>query len=249
MTPRPLTLVTGGSRGIGAATVLHLAGQGHDVVVGWSTGREEAAEVVTAAQSRGVRAVAVRADVSDPDEVDALFAAAGELGPVTGLVANAGLTAHLGDLADTPVDVVRQVVDVNLLGVVWCVRRAAQLMSRRRGGGGGAIVAVSSSAATLGAPHEYVHYAAAKAGVDALVVGLAKELADDGVRVNAVAPGLVRTGIHAGAGDAGRLGRATGRVPMGRPGEPDEIAPAIAWLLGEEAAYCTGTVLRVAGGL
>ena len=246
---RPITLVTGGSRGIGAATVLHLAGRGHDVVVGYRTGTAEAAAVVVAAQARGVRAVAVQGDVTDPDDVDAMFAAAAELGPVTGLVANAGLTAHLGDLADTPVDVVRQVIDVNLLGVVLCARRAAQVMSRRRGGPGGAIVAVSSSAATLGSPHEYVHYAAAKAGVDALVVGLAKELADDGVRVNAVAPGLVRTGIHAGAGDAGRLERATGRVPMGRPGEPDEIAPAIAWLLGPEAGYCTGAVLRVAGGL
>ena len=246
---RPLTVVTGGSRGIGAATVVHLAGQGHDVVVGHRSGRAEAQEVVAAASSLGVRAVAVAADVTDPEQVDALFAAAGELGPVTGLVANAGLTAHLGDLADTPVDVVRHVVDVNLLGVVWCVRRGAQLMSRSRGGAGGSIVAVSSGAATLGSPHEYVHYAAAKAGVDALVVGLAKELADDGVRVNAVAPGLVRTGIHAGAGDPGRLDRVSSRVPMGRPGEPDEIAPAIAWLLGPEARYCTGAVLRVAGGL
>ena len=245
----PLTLVTGGSRGIGAATVRALADRGHDVVVGHRTGSAQAAAGVADALPRGVRAAAVRADVTDPDDVDALFAAAGELGVVTGLVANAGVTAHLGDLADTPVDVVRQVLDVNLLGVVLCARRAAQLMSRRRGGAGGAIVAVSSSAATLGSAHEYMHYAAAKAGVDALVVGLAKELADDGVRVNAVAPGLVRTGIHAGAGDAGRLARVTGRVPMGRPGEPEEIAPAIAWLLGPEAAYCTGAVLRVAGGL
>ena len=247
--PRPLTLVTGGSRGIGAATVVHLAGQGHDVVVGYRAGRAEAEEVVAAAVGAGARAVAVQADVSDPEQVDALFAAAGQLGAVTGLVANAGLTAHLGDLADTPVDVVRQVVEVNLLGVVWCARRAAQLMATSRGGAGGSIVAVSSGAATLGSPHEYVHYAAAKAGVDALVVGLAKELAGDGVRVNAVAPGLVRTGIHAGAGDPGRLARVSGRVPMGRAGEPDEIAPAIAWLLGPEAGYCTGAVLRVAGGL
>ncbi|WP_164702254.1 SDR family NAD(P)-dependent oxidoreductase [Modestobacter sp. KNN46-3] len=247
---RPVTVVTGGSRGIGAATVDHLARQGHDVVVGYRSGREEAAAVVGGAQAHGGRAVAVRADVSDPDDVDALFAAAAEqLGPVTGLVANAGLTAHLGDLADTPVDVVRQVIDVNLLGVVLCVRRAAQVMSRRRGGPGGAIVTVSSSAATLGSAHEYVHYAAAKAGVDALTMGLAKELADDGVRVNAVAPGLVRTDIHAGAGDAGRLERVTARVPMGRPGEPEEIAPAIAWLLGPDAGYVTGAVLRVAGGL
>ncbi len=220
------------------------------MVVGHRSGVDEAAQVVAAARAHGVRAVAVRADVADPDDVDALFAAAAEqLGPVTGLVANAGLTAHLGDLADTPVDVVRQVIDVNLLGVVLCVRRAAQVMSRRRGGPGGAIVTVSSSAATLGSAHEYVHYAAAKAGVDALTVGLAKELADDGVRVNAVAPGLVRTGIHAGAGDAGRLERVSARVPMGRPGEPDEIAPAIAWLLGPEAGYVSGAVLRVAGGL
>ncbi|MCZ2805286.1 SDR family oxidoreductase [Modestobacter sp. VKM Ac-2983] len=247
---RPVTVVTGGSRGIGAATAVHLARQGHDLVVGYRSGRVEAEAVVTAARERGVRAVAVRADVADPDDVDALFAAAAEqLGPVTGLVANAGLTAHLGDLADTPVDVVRQVIDVNLLGVVLCVRRAAQVMSLRRGGPGGAIVTVSSSAATLGSAHEYVHYAAAKAGVDALTMGLAKELADDGVRVNAVAPGLVRTGIHAGAGDAGRLERVTARVPMGRPGEPDEIAPAIAWLLGPEAGYVSGAVLRVAGGL
>ena len=247
--PRPLTVVTGGSQGIGAATAVHLAGLGHDVVVGYRSSAAEAGAVVAAAEGLGVRAIAVRADVADPADVDALFAAAAELGPVTGLVANAGLTAHLGDLADTPVEVIRQVIDVNLLGVVLCARRAAQVMSRRRGGAGGAIVTVSSGAATLGSPHEYVHYAAAKAGVDALTMGLAKELADDGVRVNAVAPGLVRTGIHAGAGDAGRLDRVVGRVPMGRAGEPDEIAPAIAWLLGPEASYCTGAVLRVAGGL
>lgn len=250
MPARPVTVVTGGSRGIGAATVLRLASAGHDLAVGYRHGADEAAGVVAAAQDRGARAVAVQVDVTEPDDVVELFAsAAQQLGPVTGLVANAGVTAHVGDLAETPVDVVRTVLDVNLLGVVLCARRAAQVLSRRRGGAGGAIVAVSSGAATLGSPHEYVHYAAAKAGVDALVVGLAKELADDGVRVNAVAPGLVRTGIHAGAGDPDRLARVSGRVPMGRPGEPDEIAGAIAWLLGPEATYCTGAVLRVAGGL
>jgi glucose 1-dehydrogenase len=247
--PRPVTVVTGGSRGIGAATVRLLAERGHDVVVGFRSDAGAADGVVAEVRALGGRATAVRADVADPDDVDALFVAAAELGPVTGLVANAGLTAHLGDLADTPVDVVRLVLDVNLLGVVLCARRAAQVMARSRGGAGGAMVLVSSSAATLGSAHEYVHYAAAKAGVDALTVGLAKELAGEGVRVNAVAPGLVRTGIHAGAGDPGRLDRVTSRVPVGRPGEPDEIAPAIAWLLSAEAAYCTGAVLRVAGGL
>jgi len=193
--------------------------------------------------------VAVRGDVNHDGDVDALFAAAAALGPVTGLVANAGLTAHLGDLADTPVEVVRRVVDVNLLGVILCARRAAQVMSTRRGGSGGAIVNVSSAAATLGSPHDYVHYAAAKAGVDALTVGLAKELADQGVRVNAVAPGTIRTGIHAAAGDPARLERVVGRIPAGRVGEAAEIAPAIAWLLSDEASYVTGTVLRVAGGM
>jgi glucose 1-dehydrogenase len=179
-----------------------------------------------------------------------LFAVtADELGVVTGLVNNAGLTAHVGDLADTPVDVVRRVIDVNFLGVVLCARRAAQIMSSRRGGGGGAIVNVSSAAATLGSAHEYVHYAAAKAAVDALTVGLAKELAGDGIRVNAVAPGTVRTGIHAAAGDPGRADRVATRVPLGRAGEPDEIAPAIAWLLSPESSYVTGAILRVAGGL
>jgi glucose 1-dehydrogenase len=248
--PRPVTVVTGGSRGIGAATAVHLARAGHDVVVGYRTHPAGAEEVVAAARAAGARAVAVRADVADAGDVEALFAAAAdELGPVTGLVANAGLTAHLGDLADTPVEVIRRVLDVNLLGVVLCARRAAQVMSRRRGGPGGAIVTVSSSSATTGGAHDYVHYAAAKAGVDALAVGLARELADDGVRVNAVAPGLVRTDIHADAGVPDRLERVTARVPMGRPGEPAEIAPAVAWLLGPEASYCTGAVLRVAGGL
>lgn len=244
---RPLTVVTGGSRGIGAATVAALARAGHDVVVGYRADAAAAARAVADAQSVGARAVAVRADVTDPADVDRLFDT--DLGTPTGLVANAGLTAHLGDLADTPVDVVRTVLDTNLLGAVLCCRRAAQVMATDRGGAGGAVVCVSSSAATLGSAHEYVHYAAAKAGVDALVVGLAKELATAGVRVNGVAPGLVATDIHAGAGDPGRLERVTARVPMGRAGQPDEIAPAVVWLLGPAAGYVTGTVLRVAGGL
>jgi glucose 1-dehydrogenase len=247
---QPITVITGGSRGIGAATAIRLARAGHHLAVAYRDDGAAAERLAAAVTAQGVRCVTVRTDVAHEEDVDQLFTiATQQLGTVTGLVNNAGLTAHIGDLVDTPVEVIRRVIEVNLVGVVLCARRAAQLMSRRRGGPGGAIVAVSSSAATLGSPHEYVHYAAAKAGVDALVVGLAKELADDGVRVNAVAPGLVRTGIHAGAGDAGRLERATGRVPMGRPGEPDEIAPAIAWLLSPEAGYCTGAVLRVAGGL
>ena len=249
MSARPVTVVTGGGRGIGAATAVFLARAGHDVVVGYRTDAGAAAAVVEAITAAGRRGVAVCCDVRDAGDVDALFAAGADLGAVTGLVNNAGLTAHLGDLAETPVEVVRTVVDVNLTGALLCARRAAQAMSTTRGGAGGAIVNVSSAAATLGSAHEYVHYAAAKAGIDALTVGLAKELADQGVRVNAVAPGMVDTRIHADAGDPGRVERVAGRVPMGRVGQPDEIAPAIAWLLGPEAGYVTGAVLRVAGGL
>jgi NAD(P)-dependent dehydrogenase (short-subunit alcohol dehydrogenase family) len=246
---RPLTVVTGGGRGIGAATVAHLVRHGHDVVLGYLSDRVAADEVVAAARALGGRVLSVRGDVVDEDDVEALFAAAAALGPVTGLVNNAGLTAHLGELAETPVPVIRRVVEVNLIGALLCARRAAQVMSTAHGGAGGAIVNVSSAAATLGSAHEYVHYAAAKAGVEAMTVGLAKELAGQGVRVNAVAPGLVRTGIHAAAGDPERVERVLPRIPLGRVGEPDEIAPAIAWLLGPDASYVTGASIRVAGGL
>jgi glucose 1-dehydrogenase len=247
---RPVTVITGGSRGIGAATAVRLARAGHDLAIAYGSDSAAAEDLATLVSAEGVRCLPVRVDVADPDDVQRLFAAATtELGPVTGLVNNAGLTAHIGDLIDTPVEVIRRVIDVNLLGVVLCARYAAGLMSTRRGGRGGAIVNVSSAAATLGSAHEYVHYAAAKAAVDAFTVGLARELAADGVRVNAVAPGIVRTRIHADAGDPERAERLAGRIPLGRAGEPTEIAPAIAWLLGPDASYVTGAVLRVAGGL
>jgi NAD(P)-dependent dehydrogenase (short-subunit alcohol dehydrogenase family) len=244
-----VTIVTGGGRGIGAATALWLAKAGHDVVVNYCNDEAAAAQTVALAAAQGVRALAVKADISDDHEVDLLFTvAARELGAITGLVNNAGVTAHIGDLVDTPVDIVRSVLDINLLGTILCARRAVQAMSVRTGGSGGAIVNVSSGAATLGSPHEYVHYAAAKAGVDAFTLGLAQEVAADGIRVNAVAPGTVRTGIHAAAGDPDRADRVGDLIPLGRPGEPPEIANAIGWLLSSEASYVTGAILRVAGG-
>ena len=246
---RALTVVTGGSRGIGAAVVLALARDGHDIVFSYRSESEAADRVRTAAVKQGIRSVAIQADVTDQGDVERLFAEAAAIGTPTGLVNNAGLTAHLGDLADTPVEVIRKVIDVNLVGVVLCAREAIRAMSTRRGGCGGAIVNISSAASTLGSPHEYVHYAAAKAGVEALTVGLAKEVADDGIRVNAVAPGIVNTEIHAAAGAPDRAERVVSRIPMGRLAEPEEIAPAIVWLLGPEAAYTSGAVIRVAGGV
>ncbi len=192
---------------------------------------------------QGGIAHAVAADVTDPEAVDALFDAAAGVGVLTGVVNNAGATIHLGDLADTPVEVIRQVVDLNLTAAIYVARRAVRDL-----GEGGVLVNVSSAAATLGSPHEYVHYAAAKAGVDALTHGLAQEVAGRGIRVNGVAPGLVRTGIHADAGEPGRPERIAPTVPLGRAGEPEEVAEAIAWLLSDACPYVTGATLRVAGG-
>jgi NAD(P)-dependent dehydrogenase (short-subunit alcohol dehydrogenase family) len=238
-----LTVITGGGRGIGAATAVRLAADGHDLVLSYLSDEEAAERTAAGVRAHGGRCRVVRADVSDPDQVDALFDAAAQEGRLTGVVNNAGSTLHVGDLADTPVHVVRRVVEVNLLGALLVARRAVRDLVE-----GGAIVNVSSAAATLGSPHEYVHYAAAKAGVDTLTTGLAQEAAARGIRVNGVAPGIVRTDIHAAAGDPGRLGRVAPKVPMGRVGEPEEVAEAIAWLLSDACPYATGATLRVAGG-
>ena len=238
-----LTVITGGGRGIGAATAVRLATDGHDLVLSYAHDQDAADATARRVRDLGVTCRVVRADVSDADDVDALFDATAEQGQLTGLVNNAGSTLHLGDLADTPVDVVREVVDVNLTGAILVARRGVRDLVE-----GGAVVNVSSAAATLGSPHEYVHYAAAKAGVDALTMGLAQEVASRGIRVNGVAPGIVRTDIHAAAGDPDRLERVAPAVPMGRVGEPEEIAEAIAWLLGDGCPYATGATLRVAGG-
>jgi glucose 1-dehydrogenase len=247
---RPITIITGGGRGIGAATAVQLAQAGHDLTIAYREDDSAARQTAARAQAAGARFVLAKVDITRQDDVERLFSiTASQAGMVTGLVNNAGVTAHIGDLADTPVEVIRHVIDVNLLGVILCARQASKVMSVHRGGQGGAIVNISSAGATLGSPHEYVHYAAAKAAVEALTIGLAKELANDQIRVNAVAPGTIRTTIHAAAGDPGRPDRVARNIPLGRAGEPGEIAPAIAWLLGPEASYVTGAVLRVAGGL
>ncbi len=236
------TVVTGGGRGIGAAVAVRLAAEEHDLLLNYARDRDAAEATAERVRAAGASCRTFRADVSDPDEVDALFDAAAEWGTITGLVNNAGATLHLGDLLDTPVDVIRRVIDVNLTGAVLCARRAVRDLAE-----GGVIVNVSSAAATRGAPHEYVHYAAAKAGVDALTTGLAQEVAPR-IRVYGVAPGVVRTGIHADAGDPDRPDRVAESVPLGRAGEPDEVAAAVAWFLTAAPDYATGATLRMAGG-
>jgi glucose 1-dehydrogenase len=232
-----VTIVTGGSRGIGAAICRRLAAEGHDIVFSYVSASERAAEVVRDVRAAGVRCEAVRADVAEAADVDALFDAAG---PVTGLVNNAGITGPVGKLVDVDPSEFARLWAVNLTGVLLCCRRAAAVMAP-----GGAIVNVSSGAATLGGPGEYVHYAASKGAVDTITIGLSKELGPDGIRVNAVAPGAVWTEIHLDPERPARVGATT---PLGRAGEPDEIAGAVAWLLSDDASYTTGAILRVAGG-
>jgi NAD(P)-dependent dehydrogenase (short-subunit alcohol dehydrogenase family) len=233
-------IVTGAGRGIGAATARLAADHGWDVCVGYRVEKDAAEQVAADCRERGVRAVAVRADVSVEADVEALFdAAAAQLGPITGLVNNAGMVGPRSRVADLAVDRIRRIFDVNVVGAFLCARAAV-----RRLGAGGAIVNVSSRAAALGSPGEYVDYAAAKAAVDTLTVGLAKEVAADGIRVNAVRPGLIDTDIH----EAGRLARIAPSVPIGRAGQPAEVAAAIVWLLSPAASYVTGALVDVGGG-
>ena len=242
-------VVTGGSRGIGAAVCVAAAAGGWDVVVDHAHGADAAASVVRRIESAGGHALAVQGDVRDADAVERLFAAADAWrGPVTGLVNNAGVSGGLSRVDEVTPEALRTVLDVNVVGAFLCAGAAVRRMSTLHGGSGGAIVNVSSRAAVLGGPGEYVHYAASKAAIDALTVGLSREVATEGVRVNAVAVGLVDTDFHAAAGEPGRPDRIRPTVPMLRSGAPEEIAAAILWLLSDAASYTTGTVLAVSGG-
>ena len=244
-----VVVITGAGRGIGAATARLAAERGYAVCVNYRSDASAANEVVAAARASGAKAVAVQADVAQEADVIRLFdEAAAQLGPVTALVNNAGILERQCRLDEMDAGRFQRVFATNVTGVLLCAREAVRRMSTRHGGRGGAIVNVSSIAATLGSPGEYVDYAASKGAVDTLTIGLARELAEEGIRVNSVRPGVIHTGIHASGGEPGRVERVKKAVPMKRGGQPEEVARAILWLLSPEASYSTGTFIDVSGG-
>ncbi len=242
-------IVTGASRGIGAAVARLAAGRGYAVAVNYAANERAARAVVDAIESRGGKAAAIAADVSTEAGVLDLFRSAErELGALTALVNNAGIIGGGSRVDALGAKALSDVLALNVAGTILCTREAIRRMSTRHGGSGGAIVNISSLASRLGSPGEYVHYAASKGAVDSFTIGVAREVAREGIRVNAVAPGLIETEIHASAGDPGRLERLSGGVPIGRAGSAEEVAEAVLWLLSPAASYVTGTIVEVGGG-
>jgi NAD(P)-dependent dehydrogenase (short-subunit alcohol dehydrogenase family) len=242
-------LVTGASRGIGASIARRAAAGGYDVALTYATDRDAAQRVAAEVEAAGRRALVIRADVASEADVVAAFASIdGEFGRLDAVAINAGITGSFTRVDEIDAAMLERVLAVNVVGAFLCAREAVRRMSTKHGGGGGAIVVISSRAAGLGSPNEYVHYAASKAAVDTLVLGLAKEVAREGIRVNAVAPGLIDTEIHARGGRPERVGQIAPTVPMGRIGTPEEVTEAVMWLLSSAASYVTGAVLDVSGG-
>lgn len=242
-------LVTGGSRGIGAATAQLAAERGYAVAINYVSNRDAAEEVAENARKAGVKAITVAADVSKEEDILRMFATVDkELGTLSALVNNAGILDRQARLEDISAERINRVLIANITGSMLCAREAVKRMSTRHGGRGGSIVNLSSMAAKLGGPGEYVDYAASKGAIDAFTIGLAKELAAEGVRVNAVRPGLIYTDIHASGGEPGRVDRLKDAVPMKRGGTALEVANAILWLASDEASYATGTFIDISGG-
>jgi NAD(P)-dependent dehydrogenase (short-subunit alcohol dehydrogenase family) len=244
-----ILLITGGGRGIGAATARLAARRGYAVCINYLRDKDSAERVVQDIRGEGGSAIAVAGDVSQEKDVLHLFEACDRsLGRLDALVNNAGIVVTRARAEAMSAERLQRMFAVNAVGAFLCAREAIRRMSTKHGGKGGAIVNVSSGAARLGSPGEWVDYAASKAAIDTMTIGLSKELADEGIRVNCVRPGFVNTGIHAGAGEPGRIERLRETIPMKRGGEPEEVASAILWLLSDEASYSTGAILDVTGG-
>jgi NAD(P)-dependent dehydrogenase (short-subunit alcohol dehydrogenase family) len=244
-----IAIVTGASRGIGAAIAKLLGASGYSVAVNFAQDAAAAQSVANQIAGAGSRAVAIQGDVSREADVLRLFESAErELGPIGALINNAAITGGFSRVEDIGSAALAQMLAVNVAGTILCAREAVRRMSTRRGGPGGAIVNISSIAARTGGVGEWVHYAASKGAVNTFTIGLAREVATEGIRVNAVAPGLVETELHAANGEPGRIARLSPSIPMQRAGTPDEIAEGVLWLLSDAASYTTGTILEIGGG-
>jgi NAD(P)-dependent dehydrogenase (short-subunit alcohol dehydrogenase family) len=246
---KPIALITGGSRGIGAATAICAARQGFAVAVNYTRDAQAANSVVQQITAAGGQAIALQADVADEAQILAMYQAIdAQLGPVSALVNNAGVVDVAARVDTMSAERIRRMFDINVLGTFLCTREALKRMSTRHGGKGGSIVNVSSVAARLGGPGQYVDYGASKGAIDTFTIGLAKEVATEGVRVNAVRPGIIETDIHASGGQPDRAREMAPLVPMQRAGSAEEVAEAIVWLLSDAASYVTGSNIDVAGG-
>ena len=244
-----IVLVTGAGRGIGAACAMLAARHGYKVCINYRTDGDAAARVAAAIEESGGVALAIQADISSEPEVERMFASVDKkLGRISALINNAGILSHQMRVEQMDAARINRILATNVTGSFLCAREAVRRMSTRHGGLGGAIVNMSSRAAVLGSAGEYVDYAASKAAVDALTIGLSREVANEGIRVNGVRPGLIHTEMHASGGEPGRVGRLQSFVPMERGGEPEEVAKAALWLLSDEASYTTGSFIDVSGG-
>lgn len=245
----PLILITGGSRGIGAATARLAAAQGYDVAISFISDESSALAVAADVEAVGRQALPVRADSADPAQVAQLFAAIDrKFGRIDVLVNNAAMIAQHSRVADLEFERMKHIFSVNAIGPILCAQQAEKRMSLRHNGRGGAVINISFASARLGSPNEYVDYAASKGAIETFTTGFAKEVARDGIRVNCVRPGHIYTDMHASGGEPGRVDRTKDSVPMGRGGQPDEVARAILWLASSEASYITGAFLDVTGG-
>jgi NAD(P)-dependent dehydrogenase (short-subunit alcohol dehydrogenase family) len=249
LTNNGAVIITGASRGIGAAVARLLASQGTPVVVNYSSAQPEAESLTSAIAAAGGKAISVQADLRSEDDILRIFeTAVREFGRIAGLVNNAGITGGFSRIEAVHRDNIEDMLKINVTGMILCCREAVKLMSLKHGGQGGAIVNVSSLAARTGGAGEWVHYAASKGAVNSFTIGLAREVADEGIRVNAVAPGLIETALHAANGRPDRLEQMAPSIPMKRAGSADEVAAGVAWLLSDAASYTTGTILEIGGG-